>query len=151
MVQRLQEVRGSITEDSINTYKNAKVEVPNSQGAKTVTLVQLYMDADVAVPASGGVGYNRYAVAVGDQTSQTSMRSLQHSGVVGFVEEIGQLDASGDYLYMSNSSPTLFRTAKPIPRDPDGKFYLTQHIAGSGNNTGETMDGEFYAEVIVTT
>ena len=141
----------SVTETTVNTYKNEKVEVPNSQNAKAAFLLGYTMDTAQVQCGTSELGIITGSLLVGDLTARTGMALINTVGCVDKVENYMAKDASGIIVAISNRDPMTKKCPSPvpIPKTADGKFYLTAEVLATLATSARSLYCKAYVGLIL--
>lgn len=131
MVHQVRLFNASLAESAVNTYTNTIKEITGTSSAKAVFIRSSQIDV-VKPDLEDAINWTYGRVLAGNHENRTSRASLGTAGVFGLVDEMLNSDAT-DVIAESNKSPTDCVAYVPVPRDADGKFYITLEVEGSGN------------------
>jgi hypothetical protein len=129
----------TVTEDSGGTYKNAKVEIPGSAGASAVYITDVVTEVSVLGQGASVQGDIKYRLGLGDQTGKTSIPAISDEGIFEVLTATGFSDANSKINFCNETHKTSsFSVPKPVPRDSEGKYYVTGHIIASNQSAAKS-------------
>jgi hypothetical protein len=121
----------SVTETGANTYTNGKAEIPGTIGAQKVIIVD--GNLNVGPPSLiDGIATGSATAYVGDKTDRSGMASEEGNGSVGSVFEEKNGDGT-DIISHIGEGPIKLVKGREVPKDADGKFYMTIEVLGANN------------------
>lgn len=133
----LEVLNGSLEESVAGTLKSQQVEVPNSGGAKGVTLI--FADIICANPAlvastATAVG----ALILAGAQSPTTI-DLSETGALHSKKKFFWSDATPDLIDQVFQGDYCMQVPINIPKNADGKYYVTVAVKGDNNAVVKKM------------
>lgn len=139
-VSRHMSINGSLAESVANTVNYEKVEIPGSQGAKSVILEDIAIDVNAPNAVNSTETIRSGAILVGNQENETiSAPLLSNRGNVCQVGEALYTDGSGVQVTHTAHGPVYREGPFPVPKYTDDKYYVTPIIKSSNCTTVGTV------------
>lgn len=125
-----------VTEETVNTFKQEKVEVPNSTNCRSVRLDRVVIVCGESEAIAATLTKVHAGVGVGDIVSQVNSAGLCSAATPGVCAEHEHFKGCLTGVTTPNLLNSRIKEMHPgrfVPKGADGKYYVTVGLKGSSN------------------
>lgn len=123
-----------ISESAENTFTGSSFELPLSSGAKSVIITSVILEVDKPSKVASTNCVTEAALRLGKAT-ETAVPEWNTTGVIARCDEQLECDATPLPVWWSENAPFVRDNIfEVVPRDTDGKFYITASVKGTSNS-----------------